>query len=555
MEHRLAIAVDLSAATRGEILAAVGRLPGVRSIAADFTSVPAFAGLGSVWDEADAAGITSAWTYTAVMDDATCETCAAADGDVYPSWDEIQTVLPDGGPNPDCDGGGRCRCRAVPEFGDTADTTAAAATPSGPPTPGWLGESAAADLTALRGGGGISDALSAELRSQGLTEADLATPAVRSDLLAAGWTPADLDAATTRTGYLSQAQMRMKAAEQGDAAGFHPYYQPRDEYEAGEWSTPAVRDQHDRLLRVGRSIADEIDSRVAAANDREMGEIQRLSEALDTNRPSVIAADEQRTKIIDDVYNEFVRADRPASDADWRALTDKLNADPRVVEADRALDAAREGQFALTREREAAYARLAEAEKQAYLDALSEIRDFGGSKWTIGRASLDAADLANEAARFYPTDWIDGTGRFDVNLSGERAFFRNRSGSANSYLQTHAKDVETTIHELGHAQEERDDLILDAENVFYNYRTTVDATTGRTGAWSGEQQRVERMGAGYDEWEVTRPDEFFSRYAGKEYPNGRNYELLTMGLQKLWTSPGVLDAEYRAWLLGILAVL
>lgn len=121
-EHRLAVAFDLSAATRGEIMGAVARLPGVRAIAADFTSVPAFAGLGSVWDEADAAGITTAWTYTAVMDDGTCDTCSGFDGETYDSWDAIQEVLPDGGPNPDCDGGDRCRCRAVPEFGDQGST-------------------------------------------------------------------------------------------------------------------------------------------------------------------------------------------------------------------------------------------------------------------------------------------------------------------------------------------------------------------------------------------------------------------------------------------------
>lgn len=116
-EHRVAIAVDLSTASQSAILDAVRGLPGVKAIAADFTSVPAFAGLGSVWDEADAAGVTTAWTYTAVMDDGTCETCAGFDGETYESWEAIQEVLPDGGPNPDCDGGDRCRCRAVPEFG------------------------------------------------------------------------------------------------------------------------------------------------------------------------------------------------------------------------------------------------------------------------------------------------------------------------------------------------------------------------------------------------------------------------------------------------------
>lgn len=116
LEHRTAIAVDLSALTTSKIAAAVRSLPGALSIAADFTTPAAYAGLGSVWDEADAAGITTSWTYTAVMDAATCDPCAAMDGTSYDSWEAVQADLPDGGPYVDCDGGDRCRCRAVPEF-------------------------------------------------------------------------------------------------------------------------------------------------------------------------------------------------------------------------------------------------------------------------------------------------------------------------------------------------------------------------------------------------------------------------------------------------------
>lgn len=87
-------------------------LPGALNVASQLASAGVFSGIGSVYDES--AGLFGTWTYTAVMDNATCEECEALDGDEFESWDDIQTVLPDGGPNPECYGEGRCRCRAVP---------------------------------------------------------------------------------------------------------------------------------------------------------------------------------------------------------------------------------------------------------------------------------------------------------------------------------------------------------------------------------------------------------------------------------------------------------
>jgi hypothetical protein len=48
------------------------------------------------------------------LDGGTCDICAPMDGTEYHSLDELYTVLPDFGPNPNCLGGGRCRCRAIP---------------------------------------------------------------------------------------------------------------------------------------------------------------------------------------------------------------------------------------------------------------------------------------------------------------------------------------------------------------------------------------------------------------------------------------------------------
>lgn len=88
------------------------RVPGAMDAASQLVSGTFSSGLADVFSAE--AGLFSGWQYSAVMDGNTCETCDGLDGEEYESWEAIQEVLPDGGPNPDCDGGDRCRCRPVP---------------------------------------------------------------------------------------------------------------------------------------------------------------------------------------------------------------------------------------------------------------------------------------------------------------------------------------------------------------------------------------------------------------------------------------------------------
>jgi hypothetical protein len=107
-----AVGVDLSTVATSAIHKAVVNVLGARSIAASLVA-PAFdAGLGWTFDEH--ADLVDGWQYSAILDGGTCDPCADEDGETFESWDAIQDVLPGGGPNPDCDGGDRCRCRAVP---------------------------------------------------------------------------------------------------------------------------------------------------------------------------------------------------------------------------------------------------------------------------------------------------------------------------------------------------------------------------------------------------------------------------------------------------------
>ena len=55
----------------------------------------------------------ASYIYSALLDVNTCEACAAADGQESESEDGIPAV-----PNPDCDGGDKCRCVVVAVFKD-----------------------------------------------------------------------------------------------------------------------------------------------------------------------------------------------------------------------------------------------------------------------------------------------------------------------------------------------------------------------------------------------------------------------------------------------------
>lgn len=111
VEHK-AVGLDLTALAAAAIETALVNVLGARSIAADLIA-PAFdKGLSQTFEQH--ADLVAQWQYTAVLDSGLCDPCGSLDGSVYDTLDALFEVLPDFGGNPDCDGGTRCRCRAVP---------------------------------------------------------------------------------------------------------------------------------------------------------------------------------------------------------------------------------------------------------------------------------------------------------------------------------------------------------------------------------------------------------------------------------------------------------
>ena len=87
-------------------------IPGALNAAASLVSGAFDAGLADVYEHH--ADLFSGWQYTAVMDANTCDVCSEYDGRTYDTLQEMYDDLPNFGPNPNCLGGDRCRCRGVP---------------------------------------------------------------------------------------------------------------------------------------------------------------------------------------------------------------------------------------------------------------------------------------------------------------------------------------------------------------------------------------------------------------------------------------------------------
>lgn len=156
--------------------------------------------------------------------------------------------------------------------------------------------------------------------------------------------------------------------------------------------------------------------------------------------------------------------------------------------------------------------------------------------------------VLTEAYDLYPTDWVKRSAAYGTITSKKRKrgyylhgepteiALSDRSGVKNS--------LRTAIHELAHRQEYINADILKAEKEFYEYRT------------QGEQlvslRRV--TGISYDKSEVTRVDNFLDAYMGKEYSDGKAYELLTMGMDTLYADPLELteDEEMFNWIIEML---
>lgn len=340
--------------------------------------------------------------------------------------------------------------------------------------------------------------------------------------------------------------------------------------------TRAQRDAHEAVMAAGQRVSREIEARVGSAVRDLNDAVKEAEERVRAARVEVVRingnygarirqVDLEQNELLATLRNRIAREEFGVPYSQLPKLEDSAavfklaRAQPEYTALDVEANRLREEwnreiaphKEALDKahaDRTTAAKAAAEAERAAILDVLGEVREMGGAEWTFTTPGTrgKAKQRLNEAATYYPRDWITGTKALDARLTKGRGFFEQRAGAGGKVNID--DDLGTAIHELGHAQEWRDPRISSAEQAFYEWRV-------RARSWDGERERATNLGRGYRRAESARSDEFSDRYMGKTY-DGRFYELLTMGLDSLWrTGSHTLDEEYRQFILGILAIL
>ncbi|WP_171034377.1 minor capsid protein [Marinilactibacillus psychrotolerans] len=158
-------------------------------------------------------------------------------------------------------------------------------------------------------------------------------------------------------------------------------------------------------------------------------------------------------------------------------------------------------------------------------------------------ASATSKQIKN-AYDYLPTDWIKKSVDYGELKPKKvrRAYYKH----ATKEIGVSAGDsFRTSLHELTHRQEHVNPTIIKLEKEFYDMRTKGEKT----------QSLKSLLGGVYDKKEITKVDNFINPYMGKDY-DGRVYELMTMGVDTLYTNPVDLmkDEEMFEWVLGMLTV-
>ena len=179
---------------------------------------------------------------------------------------------------------------------------------------------------------------------------------------------------------------------------------------------------------------------------------------------------------------------------------------------------------------------------------LSKVRNVGYNQNEINNHLIGmnktSLEIVSQAYQYLPEDWIKSSlqkGKIVVQYK-ERGMYQNNINT----LSTN-DTLSTSIHELVHRMEYTHFGLLQAEKIFYKRRTKNEELIKLNDIYPK---------AKYEDWEVTRKDKFINAYMGKDY-KGSAYELLTMGLETLYSNPEKIwkDKDMTTWLYGVLILL
>jgi hypothetical protein len=343
---------------------------------------------------------------------------------------------------------------------------------------------------------------------------------------------------------------------------------------------------------------------------RVKGEIQRLSEAetdlqaavfdarnaeadkyISTRSEYADRADVERRKAIIVGFNGY-------NDPEARELSSLLNdaqvaafETPAYTEAKAALQEARDASAAAKQVQANMRKAIADAQRQAALEALEGLRGFGGTRLDYQQADVtrqrrygsrsrnrgDGASLTErhrlvramrQAEAVYPTDWLnairDGLpntyhGRTTIGLAAVQRGHADYSGNirlSSSDFRVSADESGfggVATHELGHFAQRAVPGLMAAEEAFLWSRTSSGevGSRERTATARGRAMHGDSSQMGY-------PDEFPMPYTGVDYARSRGgseaWEVITTGMESMMNGSPYLDQDFRRWLLGTLAL-
>lgn len=117
--------------------------------------------------------------------------------------------------------------------------------------------------------------------------------------------------------------------------------------------------------------------------------------------------------------------------------------------------------------------------------------------------------------------------RYDVYYSTQRAHF-----DGGSVVLAHSDKANTVVHETGHFLEAEGKT---RDGIPYHH-VALNFLEART---AGEYPKSLKLltGNAYGDGELARPDKFLHPYIGREYPDGKATEVLSMGMEFLYNNP------------------
>ena len=156
-----------------------------------------------------------------------------------------------------------------------------------------------------------------------------------------------------------------------------------------------------------------------------------------------------------------------------------------------------------------------------------------------------------DAQKCLPKEWVDAfmaRGALKT-VQSARGYFRPGRAMDDEMAISGSTEIESlrcAIHELGHRLEASNPQVLALEKEFYERRTAGESL---------ESLQTLTGNSGYSIDERSRRDKFLDAYMGKDY-GGNAYELVSMGLEMLYTEPYELvkDPDYAKFILGIVTL-